>query len=101
MIRHIVFFKFKKGVSQKEMDALAEELCALKSHIHLLREMEVCFDRAHMANSYDMALNSLFDTMEDMEKYAAHPAHVKVLATIRILCESHVKVDYQTMKVAM
>jgi len=101
MIRHIVFFKLKEGISKKEADGFVQELLDLKKHIAFVRDIEVCRDEGRKHNSYDLALNSLFDTMEHVEEYAIHPAHVKVLETVKKLCDSTVKVDYPTVKVAI
>ncbi|MGK7344208.1 MAG: Dabb family protein [Candidatus Nitrospinota bacterium M3_3B_026] len=101
MIRHIVFFKLKNGVTQEQADELLSGLHALEAKIDLVRDIEVAWDIGGKPNSYDIVLNSLFDSMEDVEKYAAHPEHVKVVELINDLCASHVKVDYDTNKVAI
>lgn len=96
MIRHIVLFKLKAGVSREEMEGLARELNSLKQDIRQVRSIEVEMDVAKTDNSYDLTLNALFDNMEDVKAYADHPAHVKVLESIHKLCESVAKVDYHT-----
>ena len=101
MIRHIVLFKIKSGVTKAQRRKLESELMGLKKKIRLVREIEVKNDIGGKPNSYDLALNTLFDSMADVEKYAAHPEHVKVLDTIKELCESTVKIDYETRMVAM
>jgi len=101
MIRHIVLFKFKKGVTQQEKNSLARELENLGKIIERVRSLEVAFDEARQHNSYDLALNAVFDTMEDMEAYSVHPAHVKAVDTVNRLCETRVKIDYTTKWVAM
>ena len=101
MIRHIVLFKFKNGVTSEEKQRLALELANLKQNIGNVRDLELEMDIGGKHNSYDMALNTLFDSMEEVNAYAVHPAHVKALDTVRNLCESTAKVDYKTSKVAM
>lgn len=101
MIRHIVLFKFKNGVTAEEKEGLARELRNLGRTIDRLRSIEVAMDAAGKHNSYDMALNALFDNMEDVSAYAVHPAHVKAVDNVNRLCESHVKVDYETKWVQM
>ena len=96
MIRHIVFFKMNKSVGDRETQELAEDLKALKSATgELMKECVVAFDVVHSENSYDLALNSLFDNLEDLEKYRVHPEHVKVVKKIKTLCSSTAKIDYQ------
>lgn len=95
MIRHIVFFKFKEGVSEEKQTCLINALVGLKSKISLVKELEVGKDVAGKPNSYDIALNSVFDSFDDVEAYAIHPDHVEVVALVRELCESSVKVDFE------
>ena len=95
MIRHIVFFKFKEGTSKDEHDSLIVALKELKSKISLVRELEVGSDVGGKANSYDIALNSVFETFNDVEEYAVHPDHVEVVKLVKQLCESSVKVDFE------
>jgi len=45
--------------------------------------------------SYDFALVSEFENLEAMQRYQIHPAHQKVVAKIKELCESLVVVDFQ------
>lgn len=95
MVRHIVFFKFKDGVDEKKRLELQDALKGLKSGISLVRELEVGADIGHKHNSYDLVLNSLFDSLDDVESYAVHPEHIKVVALVRDLCQSSVKVDFE------
>lgn len=101
MIRHIVFFKLKSGATKEQADELLSRLHTLKDRIGQVKDIEVAVDIGGKPNSYDIVLNSLFDSMEDVEKYAAHPEHVKVVELINELCASHVKVDYDTNRVAI
>lgn len=95
MIRHIVFFKMKEGTGPEERDGLISELSGLKAAIPLVKELEVGEDVGRGGKSYDVVLNSTFDSIEDVATYAAHEAHVKVLGYIDSVCEGIVKVDYE------
>ncbi|MDH4183117.1 MAG: Dabb family protein [Nitrospinota bacterium] len=96
MIKHVVFFKFKPGVTDREKEGLAYELEMLANSISQIKSILVAPDIGQKNNSYDLALDTSFDSMEDVETYAAHPAHVKVLETIGKLCQTTAKVDYET-----
>jgi len=96
MIRHIVLFKYKADVTDRQKETLAYELESLANSISTIKSLQVGLDVGAKNNSYDLALNTLFDSVEDVEAYAAHPAHIKVLDTIGQLCQSTVKVDYET-----
>lgn len=95
MIRHIVLFKLNGGTTGAERDELARQLAALPLKTDgLMKEGEVAFDLVHAHNSYDIALNSMFENLERLKEYQAHPEHVKVLDLIKKICFATVKVDY-------
>jgi len=96
MIRHIVFFRMNEGATDDDMAGLSKDLENLISTTGgLMKEREVAFDVVHSENSYDMALNSVFENLEDLEKYRVHPEHVKVVEKIKRLCSSTAKIDYE------
>jgi len=101
MIRHIVFFKFKGNATKQQKETLLAMLRGLKRKIAQVRHLEVGYDRGGKPNSFDVALNALFDNMKAVEAYSTHPEHVKVVEYIKKVCESTVKVDYVTKLVAM
>ena len=94
MIRHIVFFKFNEEASAGERAELVAALKRLQKQIPLVKELEVEPDIGGKPNSYDIVLNSVFENMDDLEAYAVHPDHVKVVERVKALCQSSVKVDY-------
>ncbi len=94
MIRHIVFFTFRPDAAQAEREAFADRLRRLKEQVPQVRELTVAFDIGKKGNSFELVLDSVFDSMEDVETYAVHPDHVKVLDEVKRLCVSTAKVDY-------
>ena len=95
MIKHIVSFKLK-GTQQERRaasEAFRDALMALPDQIEVLRSMEVGINE-NPAESWDVVLTAIVDTMEDVEKYAKHPAHVAAAAIIAPLKESRACVDY-------
>ena len=95
MIRHIVFFKLKDNSSEEDLTRLTSTLQSLKGKISLVRELTVGKDVGRQAKSYDLALNTTFDSMEDLASYAVAPYHLEVVEVIKELCESTCKVDYE------
>lgn len=81
MIQHIVMFKFLDSAQGKTKAQNLEEakarMLALKDQIPQIRSMEV-----HLAvegsapGNYDYILVSQFDSLEDLNAYQTHPAHV-------------------------
>ena len=96
MIRHVVLFKFKEDVDEARRKILITALSALREKISLVKELEVGVDTGHKHNSYDIVLNSLFNTFDDVEAYAVHPEHLKVVELVKEMCLSSVKVDFDT-----
>lgn len=97
MVRHIVLFKLKEGVPAEEklavMNAFKSAIEALPAKISVIRKIEVGLNM-NPAESWNIALYSEFDTLEDVKYYAGHPDHVaagKLLAEVK---ESRACVDY-------
>ena len=97
MIRHIVFFKFKAEITEEQKNKLVEDLKTLKKKIPLIQRLEVGFDIGKKPNSFDLALNTDFNTWEDVEKYSIHPDHITVVEFIKRICEGVCKVDYEVI----
>ena len=95
MLRHIVFFKLKNKDSSEDLARLISKLESLKAEIPLVKELVVGKDVGHQAKSYDVALNTTFDSMEDLAEYTINPYHLKVVELIKELCETTCKVDYE------
>ena len=96
MVKHVVMFKFKgtdkerKEVAQKFADALL----ALPSQISELTSIEVGIN-INPAEKWDLVLTATAQTLEDVAKYSAHPAHVAAVAIIAPHKEDRACVDYE------
>jgi hypothetical protein len=93
MITHIVFFRFK---DQAEITIVRDKLLALNGKIPQLRHLEAGVDVLRSERSYDLALVSKFDSLEDLQAYQVHPDHQEVLKYILGVKESVVAVDYES-----
>lgn len=81
MIQHIVMFKFKESANGKtkaeNLREARERMLALKDQIPQIQSMEVRFAAEGSApTNYDYILVSQFNSMEELEIYQKHPAHV-------------------------
>ncbi|MCX9025918.1 MAG: Dabb family protein [Candidatus Methanoperedens sp.] len=95
MITHIVFFKLKDR-SQRSVEKARDVLLGLKGRIQQLRHLEVGIDVLHSERSYDIALVTKFDSLEELEAYQKHPVHVEVAKYMTSVRESAVAVDYES-----
>lgn len=98
MVKHIVLFKLKDEVSADEklaaMNNFKAAIEALPAKIPVIRKIEVGLNM-NPGETWNIALYSEFDTLDDVKSYAVHPDHVaagKLLATVK---ESRVCVDYE------
>ncbi len=95
MITHIVFFKLKDH-SPLNVEKARDVLLSMKGRIPQLKYLEVGVDVLHSECSYDIALVTKFNSLEDLKAYQAHPVHVEVAKYITSVRESAVAVDYQS-----
>ncbi len=95
MLKHLVFFKFKDSASATDIERLAEGLGGLPEKIDAIREFVFGRDIIHSERSYDFALISMFDNLEQMQTYQVHPDHQKVVAHAKEICSSVLAVDFE------
>ena len=97
MIRHVVMWKFKElaeGKSKLEnMEAVRDSLYALMPVIAEIKRMEIGFDVKHTDASMDLMLLTEFDTLDTLQTYAVHPAHLAVADYVRKVTDSRVVLD--------
>ena len=94
MITHAVLFKLK---DPSNIQKTREVLLGMDGKIPQIRNLEVGVDVVRSQRSYDLALITRFDSMEDLQAYQVHPVHVEVLNYITSVRESVVAVDFQTV----
>lgn len=100
MIKHIVFFKLAENAEGKSKAENAlyikKELENLKNLIPQIRMIEVGINSPEApAANFDIALNSEFDSMADLDTYQAHPEHKRVAAYIGKVRTDRACVDYE------
>jgi hypothetical protein len=96
MITHIVFFKLTEP-SPANLSVVREILSSMQGTIPQLRQLEVGVDLVRSERSYDLALVTRFDSIEDLRDYQVHPYHAEtVVPFIKHLAKSTVTVDYES-----
>jgi len=97
MVRHIVSWNFKDGLSDAENSrnalAVKTELENLKGTIEGIVELEVHTNVLHSSNK-DIVLNSLFVSEEALAAYQAHPDHKKVGELVAKVLQDRACIDY-------
>ena len=94
MIKHIVFMKFKAGVTDKDIQELEKGLGGLPGRIPEIKEYQFGRDIVHSERSFDFALVSAFDDLDAMKRYQVNPNHLPVVAKVKELSESILAVDF-------
>lgn len=95
MVKHIVMWKFRDEVTESDKLEMKRRLEALKGVVPTLVDIEVGMDVAGKEASMDMVLYSGFASMDDLQAYAVHPEHMKVVEFVKpLVCERAV-VDYR------
>jgi Stress responsive A/B Barrel Domain len=95
MVVHIVMFAFKDQNKTENILKVKEMLEALPKKIDQLLMMEVGIDFSSSERAFDMSLYSTFNTKEDLNVYAIHPAHLEVVAFIKDVTNISKVVDYE------
>lgn len=98
MINHIVLFKLKDYPAKEKAEVVKELktlLQGLKEKIKVVKYLEVGTNYELEAKSYDIALISHFESLEDLDTYRVHPEHLKVVERIKETTSERAAVDYR------
>jgi len=96
LLTHVVLFKLKDR-SPEAIEVTRKVLAAMEGKIEVLRQIEVGTDVLHAARSYDIALITKFNSLDDLHIYDTHPVHEEVKAHMRtVLDGSSVCVDFES-----
>lgn len=98
MIRHVIMFKLKESAVTPKGKAMAEavknELVKLKEKINIIRHLDVGINVLSLPYAYDLVLAVDVDSLEHIEEYKVHPAHVAFIEFNKNYTVSKVSVDY-------
>lgn len=82
MLRHVVLFTWKPGAPKSQIAAFAEGLAALPDQVPEIRAFRFGPDARLGGGNEDFALIAEFDDVDAYQRYADHPAHRHVIATL-------------------
>ncbi|MEI6306722.1 MAG: Dabb family protein [Deltaproteobacteria bacterium] len=95
MITHIVLFKLEEP-SGENLAITRAKLLSMEGEIPMLLHLEAGIDLIRSERSYDIALTTKFDSLEDLQAYQIHPYHANmVVPHMKSVCSSIVAVDYE------
>jgi|ERR1044072_7624562 hypothetical protein len=96
MLTHIVCWKYKPEITEKEREEHRVKLRALVGVIPEIITFACGADMLHLPRSYDTGLASTFADNAALEAYTAHPEHQAVAALGREISDHIVSVDFIT-----
>jgi hypothetical protein len=79
MLRHVVMFEWRDGVSETEKTAVEEGLGRLPGLIPEIRRYEFGRDADLAEGNFDFVVVADFDSRADYETYQAQPDHLRVV----------------------
>jgi len=95
MVTHIVLFKLSDPTGEN-LTATCNKLLSMQGRIDQLRHLEAGIDVIRSERSYDIALITKFDSLQDLQDYQVHPYHAgEVVPHMKSVCSSIVAVDYE------
>jgi hypothetical protein len=94
MIKHIVLIKLKEKNKKQNALYIKELLEQLVSKIDILIDIEVGINFDSASRAMDLSLYSTFNSKDDLEIYAKHKEHIKIVEVIKDCSEYTKVVDY-------
>lgn len=94
MVRHIVMYKLINPTNENKQ-ALVDKFLSMKGKIDLLVDISSGVDKVQSQRSFDVVLDCVFNSMEDLEKYRVHPVHLPVMEYVKGVVEKSHSVDYE------
>lgn len=97
MVKHIVLFKIKDGISPEEkekvMNEFRQDILSLTQEMDFIRNIEVGFN-INGGETWDICLNSSFDSLDDVRNYSVHPKHTEAAGKLKPYLCGRSCVDY-------
>ncbi|MFK5882572.1 MAG: Dabb family protein [Sulfurospirillum sp.] len=97
MVKHIVFLKFRED-SNLNKEQIKNTILSLKNDIEVIREIEAGINFSLEQRAYDIALSVAFNSKKDLNTYATHPIHLKLIEELKSDGVISKVVDYEFFK---
>lgn len=98
MVRHVVVFRLKaEDAAQRATDAerIQEKLQSLRGRVEEILDLHVGIDLGLVDGHWEVVLVSEFTDNAALQRYQAHPEHVRVAQVIAGLVSDRAVVDYE------
>lgn len=98
MIRHIVLFKLNETYVNESraliLNQIEKQAAKLPQAVAEIRHYNFVVDILHGNGSFDFGMIMDFDSIDDLNKYQVHEAHLEFVAFIRQHRQQRVSLDY-------
>ncbi len=95
MIRHVILFKFRPGVTACQIAAAEAELATLPAHVPQIAEWSAGPDVGGFDRNYDYVIVAGFATLDDYVAYRDDPYHQELIeAYMKPILADYVRVQY-------
>ena len=94
MIVHIVLFQFKEENKKANIIQAKQLLENLMGAVPSLRSIDVGVNFSTEERAMDLSIITAFESKEDLNAYAEHPEHLKVVDFIKTVVAYSKVVDY-------
>lgn len=95
MIAHIVLFKLKEPTAEN-VAMVRDKLLSMEGKIPMLLKLEVGVNVIRSERNYDVALYTMFASLDELQAYQVHPYHAdEVVPVMKASCASSVAADYE------
>ena len=94
MMKHVVMWSFKEGVSLEDQLEMKRQLESLQGVVPSLVRIEIGLDVSKTDAAMDMVLCTEFEDESGLKAYATHPEHLKVVEFVKTLVCKRAVVDY-------
>ena len=94
MIKHIVLYRLKDRTNENAI-ALRDVFLSMKGKVDCLVDITAGVDFLREGRSFDVVLECVFNTKEDMNNYKSHPVHLPVVEYVKPRVECSHAVDYE------
>lgn len=90
-----MMFKFQNDIDEALINEAKEQIELLVDLVPRLQNIKAGINFAEEDRAMDMVLISHFENREDLDFYASHPEHLKVIEFIKTIVEYTKVVDYE------
>ncbi|MEO2075290.1 MAG: Dabb family protein [Bacillus sp. (in: firmicutes)] len=96
-IEHLVFFKFKGGIQEKDKQELVKRFRSLEGNIPGLESVSVGLNTTVEQEfaDYQFGMRMLFENREMLAAYQLHPNHLEAVQLVGDLVDGVAVVDFE------